>query len=158
VAHVGDSRLYRLRDDAFDVLTEDHSVVSLLVRDGSITPEEAWDHPKRNQILRAVGVHDEVEVDVTPLEIKPGDSYLLCSDGLYAMLPPADLKALAERAPDPDAGVAWMIDAANQAGGSDNITAMMVQLHPRSQPESAKSPRQDAMCDPEQNAAQDDGR
>ena len=63
VAHVGDSRLYRLRANEFEALTEDHSVVSLLIRDGSITPEEAWDHPKRNQILRAIGV---VRVRVTP--------------------------------------------------------------------------------------------
>jgi len=128
VAHVGDSRLYRLRGDEFRPLTEDHSVVALLVRDGAISPEEARDHPKRNQILRALGVHEDVEIDIAPLDIETGDAFLLCSDGLYAMLPDEDLKALAERAPDPDAGVAWMIDAANQAGGTDNITAMMVQI------------------------------
>lgn len=128
VAHVGDSRLYRLRRGEFRPLTEDHSVVALLVRDGAISQEEARDHPKRNQILRALGVHDDVEVEIAPLDIEPGDALLLCSDGLYAMLPDEDLGALTERAPDPDAGVAWMIDAANQAGGTDNITAVMVQI------------------------------
>jgi PPM family protein phosphatase len=131
VAHVGDSRLYRLRAGEFQSLTEDHSVVALLLRDGAITPEEAWDHPKRNQILRALGVHEEVEVEVASVEVEAGDSYLLCSDGLYGMLPDPDLQALAERAPDADTAVAWMIDAANQAGGRDNITAMMIQLEKR---------------------------
>jgi protein phosphatase len=129
VAHVGDSRLYRLRSEEFEALTEDHSVVALMIRNGTITPEEARDHPKRNQIMRALGVWDETEVDVAPLEIQTDDAYLLCSDGLYGMLPDDDLKALADRAPDAHTGVAWMIDAANQAGGSDNITAMIVQVH-----------------------------
>jgi protein phosphatase len=129
VAHVGDSRLYRLRNEEFGALTEDHSVVALLVRDGTITSEEAWDHPKRNQIMRALGVWEETEVDIAPLELEIGDAFLLCSDGLYGMLPDTDLKALAERAPDAHTGVAWMIDAANQAGGADNITAMIVQIH-----------------------------
>jgi serine/threonine protein phosphatase PrpC len=128
VAHVGDSRLYRLRDGEFTPITEDHSVVTLLVRNGTISPEEAWDHPKRNQIMRAIGVHEEVEIDVAPLDIRSDDAYLLCSDGLHGLLPDPDIKPLAERAPDPHAGVAWMIDAANQAGGTDNITAMMVQI------------------------------
>jgi len=128
VAHVGDSRLYRLRGGSFEVLTEDHSVVALLVRDGAISSEEARSHPKRNQILRALGVHDDVDVEISSLDIEAGDTLLLCSDGLYGMLPDEDLKTLAERAPDPDAGVAWLLDAANQAGGIDNITAVMVQL------------------------------
>jgi len=131
VAHVGDSRLYRLRSGGFVSLTEDHSVVALLVRNGSITPEEARDHPKRNQIMRALGLREEVEIDIAPVEIRSGDTFLLCSDGLYAMLADQDLKRLAERAPDPHAGVAWMIDVANQAGGLDNVTAMIAQIHER---------------------------
>ena len=157
VVHVGDSRLYRLRAGELEALTDDHSVVSLLLRDGSITHEEAWDHPKRNQILRAVGVHDEVEVDVTPLDLRAGDAYLLCSDGLHAMLPHADLKALAERAPDPHAGVAWMIDAANQAGGSDNITAMMVQIGERNPADTSTDVPDDASSGAA-GSGQDDGR
>jgi len=129
VAHAGDSRLYRLRRGEFEPLTEDHSVVALMVRNGSISPEEAWDHPKRNQIMRALGVHEDVEIDITPLDIQSGDTFLLCSDGLNGMLPDADLKVLAGSAPDPHTVVAWMIDAANQAGGKDNVTAMIAQLH-----------------------------
>lgn len=129
VAHVGDSRLYRLRGDRFEQLTEDHSVVTLLIQNGTITREEARDHPKRNQIMRAIGVRDEIEVEIAPIEIRADDTYLLCSDGLYGMLPEADLQILAERAPDPHAAVAWMIDAANQAGGMDNISALFVRVH-----------------------------
>ena len=129
VAHVGDSRLYRLRSGEFEPLTEDHSVVALMVRNGSISPEEARDHPKKNQIMRALGVWEETEVDVAPLDIEPGDAFLLCSDGLYGMLPDADMKVLAAGSPDPHSVVAWMIDAANQAGGMDNITAMIAQVH-----------------------------
>jgi serine/threonine protein phosphatase PrpC len=129
VAHVGDSRLYRLRNEEFEPLTEDHSVVALLIRNGSISPEEARDHPKKNQIMRALGVWNETEVDIAPLDIEPGDAFLLCSDGLYGMLPDADLKVLAAGSPDPHSVVAWMIDAANQAGGMDNITAMIARIH-----------------------------
>jgi len=128
VAHVGDSRLYRLRGDEFASLTEDHSVVALLIRDGAISEDEARDHPKRNQILRALGVREEIEVDVASVDVRAGDAYLLCTDGLYGMLPEPDLKALAERAHDPHTVVAWMIDAANQAGGKDNITALIAQI------------------------------
>lgn len=129
VAHVGDSRLYRLRGEEFGPLTEDHSVVALLLRGGAISPDEARDHPKRNQILRALGVAVDVDVEIAPLDVRAGDAYLLCSDGLYGMLPDPDLKALCERAPDPHTAVAWMIDAANQAGGLDNVTAMVSRIH-----------------------------
>ena len=129
VAHVGDSRLYRLREDVFSALTEDHSVVALMLRRGDITPEEALNHPKQNQLMRALGVWDEIEAEIAPLDVRTGDSFLLCSDGLYGMLPDAELKALAGRAPDPHAVAAWMIDAANQAGGKDNVTALIAQLH-----------------------------
>ncbi len=129
VAHVGDSRLYRLRSGVFGPVTEDHSVVALLIQNGLITPEEARDHPKKNQIMRALGVWDETEVDIAPLDVEPGDAFLLCSDGLYGMLPDADLKVLAAGSPDPHSVVAWMIDAANQAGGMDNITAMIARIH-----------------------------
>jgi protein phosphatase len=128
VAHAGDSRLYRIRNDRIEAMTEDHSVVALMVREGMIGPEEARDHPKKNQIMRALGVSDEIEVDVAPVEIESGDAYLLCTDGLHGMLPDDDLRRIAGSAPDPETAVAWMVDAANQAGGTDNITAMLVRF------------------------------
>lgn len=128
VAHAGDSRLYRIRDGRLEALTEDHSVVALMVREGLIQPEEARDHPKKNQIMRALGVNDEIDVDVARVEVLPRESYLLCSDGLYGMLPDEDLRRIAEAAPDPETAVAWLVDAANQAGGADNITAVLVRI------------------------------
>ena len=137
VAHAGDSRLYRIRDGRLEALTEDHSVVALMVREGLIQPDEARDHPKKNQIMRALGVTDEIDIDVAPVEVQPKDSYLLCSDGLYGMLPDEDLRRITEAAPDPETAVAWLIDAANQAGGTDNITAMLVRVfEPRRPPRS----------------------
>ena len=103
-----------------------------MVRNGTITPEEAKDHPKRNQIMRSLGVRPEIEIDIDLLELQAGDTYLLCSDGLNSMLPDSDLSTLVDRAPDPHTGVAWMIDAANQAGGKDNVTAVIAEIHPTS--------------------------
>jgi len=135
VAHAGDSRLYRIRGGRLEALTEDHSVVALMVREGLIQPDEARDHPKKNQIMRALGVQGDIDIDVAPVEVRPKDSYLLCSDGLYGMLPDEDLRRIAEAAPDPETAVAWLVDAANQSGGTDNITAMLVRIfEPRRPP------------------------
>jgi protein phosphatase len=78
--------------------------------------------------MRALGVAGDVEVDVAPVEIQPGDTFLLCSDGLYGMLPDEDLRGLTLSAMDCDTAVAWLVDAANQKGGTDNITAMVVRV------------------------------
>jgi protein phosphatase len=139
VAHAGDSRLYRIRDHRIEAITEDHSVVALMVREGLIEPEEARDHPKKNQIMRALGVSGEIEVDVAPVEVQPGDSYLLCSDGLYGMLPDEDLRRITESAIDSDTAVAWLVDAANQAGGTDNITAVLVRIVEPARPNALKA-------------------
>ncbi|HKK51281.1 MAG TPA: Stp1/IreP family PP2C-type Ser/Thr phosphatase [Myxococcota bacterium] len=146
VAHAGDSRLYRIREGRIEPLTEDHSVVALMVREGLIQPEEARDHPKKNQIMRALGVSDEIETDVAPVEVRPGDSYLLCSDGLYGMLPDEDLRRISGSAPDPETAVAWLIDAANQAGGADNITALLVRVFA---PAGPAAPRPEASALPD---------
>lgn len=128
VAHVGDSRLYRLRGDCVESLTEDHSLVAALVRQGVLSPEDARHDPRRNQILRALGVRKDVEVDVAPLEPQPGDTYLLCSDGLHGLIGEQQIRALAEEREDLEATVARMIDAANQAGGTDNVTCLMARF------------------------------
>jgi serine/threonine protein phosphatase PrpC len=90
--------------------------------------------------MRSLGVRQDVEVDVAPLDLRPQDAYLLCSDGLNSMLADEDLKSIAERATDPHTVVAWMIDAANQAGGMDNVTAMVAQIH---EPTSEAEPSSD---------------
>jgi protein phosphatase len=128
VAHVGDSRLYRLRDGAFERLTEDHSLVEELVRQGKLTPQEADEHPQRSIITRALGLEARVQTDSHTWPARDGDVYLLCSDGLTSMVPEervADI--LGRAAPLPDAGRA-LVDAANAAGGRDNITVVLFRL------------------------------
>jgi serine/threonine protein phosphatase PrpC len=128
IAHVGDSRAYRLRDGELVRLTEDHSLVDELLRQGRLTPEEAVEHPQRSVITRALGPEGVVEVDTRSYVARDGDVYLLCSDGLTTMLPEERLTdvLLANRSLR-DAGEA-LIAAANEAGGRDNITVVLVRL------------------------------
>lgn len=128
LAHVGDSRIYRLREDRFEVLTDDHSMVARWRKEGLIDEETARNHPQRNQIDRALGAAENVEPDLLESDLRPGDLFLLCSDGLTGMLSDDELEQLARRSSDPHAIVAWMIDAANQSGGMDNVTAVVARL------------------------------
>ncbi len=128
VAHVGDSRLYRLRDERLEALTEDHSLVATLVREGVIRPDEARTDPRKNQILRALGVRKEVEIDVAPVETRPGDTYLLCTDGLHGLLEDWAIRNVALENPELEIAVERLIEAANHAGGSDNVTCMLARL------------------------------
>ncbi len=128
VAHVGDSRLYRLRSGNFEALTEDHSLVATLVREGVLQPDEARTDPRKNQILRALGVRKEVEVDVAPFDPRPGDAYLLCTDGLHGLIEDPEICGLAVAHADPEVAVEHLIEAANRAGGTDNVTCMLARL------------------------------
>jgi len=128
VAHVGDSRLYRIRGERIESVTEDHSLVATLVREGVLTEEDAREDPRRNQILRALGVSDVVEVEVAEVELLPGDVYVLCSDGLHGMIDDEAIRTIATRPTGPDAIAARLIEAANDAGGTDNVTAVVVQV------------------------------
>jgi serine/threonine protein phosphatase PrpC len=128
VAHVGDSRLYRMRDGAFERLTEDHSLVEELVRQGKLTPQEADEHPQRSIITRALGLEAGVQTDSHTWPARDGDVYLLCSDGLTSMVPEDRVgDILGGRGALPDAGRA-LVDAANAAGGRDNITVVLFRL------------------------------
>jgi protein phosphatase len=128
VAHVGDSRAYCLREGELLRLTDDHSLVDELIRQGRLTPEEAEEHPQRSVITRALGPEPAVEVDVRSLRARPGDAYLICSDGLTTMIGEEDLRdLLASHARLRDAGEA-LIAAANAAGGKDNITVVLLRL------------------------------
>jgi protein phosphatase len=127
VAHVGDSRAYRLRGAKFEQLTEDHSVVGALIRMGHISEAEARLHPQRNEILRAIGTNEHVEVQLTALQLQPGDRYLLCSDGLSGLVSDDEIhEVLAQNAPR-DA-VRHLIELANLEGGSDNITVQVAAI------------------------------
>jgi PPM family protein phosphatase len=129
LVHVGDSRVYRLRRDQFEQLTHDHSFVAEQLRLGRMTAEEAASSHMRNIIVRALGIDPEVELDVSEELVMPGDTILLCSDGLTRELSDAQIAAiLAEcaRGESPKNVADRLIDLAKQAGGGDNITAIVV--------------------------------
>jgi len=125
-ASMGDSRIYRLRSGNLEQLSEDHSVVALLVKLGQIKPEEAATHPARGTISRFVGMADLVDPDVGTTSLRPGDILLLCSDGLSGMVPDEKISELLVINPEPRAACQALVSAANQAGGPDNITAVVM--------------------------------
>jgi serine/threonine protein phosphatase PrpC len=130
VAHVGDSRLYRLRGGEFEQLTDDHSLVGGLVRLGQLTPEEAETHPQRSVILRAVGVEAQVEVDILQHELEAGDLYMACSDGLTGMVRDVVITETLGLFPNLPQAAEMLIELANAAGGRDNITVVLFRIGP----------------------------
>ena len=133
VAHVGDSRAYLWRGGELRQLTDDHSVPGALLRQGKITPAEARDHPHRHVLYRCVGLKPGLEVDICPpLALRPGDALLLCSDGLWDMLASTEeLASFLTPETSPLTACQRMVDAANEAGGEDNITVMLVRVEAR---------------------------
>jgi serine/threonine protein phosphatase PrpC len=129
LAHVGDSRAYLLRGGTLEQLTTDHTVVGELVRRGRLTPQQAAVHPERSILTRAVGLDPRVPVDLPdPLEVQPGDQVLLCSDGLTEAVADGRIAELLSTAPEGQAACRSLIDAANDAGGPDNITVVLVRV------------------------------
>ena len=128
VAHVGDSRCYLYRDGELTRLTRDHSLVEELVRRGKLTEEQAEVHPQRSVITRALGPEADVEVDVEGFDAKAGDVYLLCSDGLTSMVPESRVRATLEIEASLEQLGRGLIEAANTAGGRDNITVILFRL------------------------------
>ena len=128
LAHVGDSRAYLLRDGELSRLTEDHSLVEELLRGGKLTEEEALEHPQRSVITRALGIEPIVEIDTWTYPLRPGDVVLLCSDGLTSMISEQQVQEVLVEAPDLDTAADRLIDAANEAGGRDNITVVLFRV------------------------------
>jgi PPM family protein phosphatase len=129
IGHVGDSRAYLVRDHALDQLTEDHSLVGELVRSGRLSPEEAEDHPHRSVITRVLGTDPEVDVDSFSVGTKPGDLFMLCSDGLTSMVDDARiLEVLEQHRGDVKGAAQALVDQANASGGEDNITVILFQI------------------------------
>jgi protein phosphatase len=126
IGHVGDSRAYLARDDDLTQITEDHSLVEEMVRGGELTPEQAEVHPRRSVITRALGMDAGVDVDLYPVELHTGDRVLLCSDGLTSMIRPDEIASILRRERDPQAAANKLVDAANAAGGEDNITVVIL--------------------------------
>ena len=124
--HVGDSRAYLMRNGTVTQVTADHSLVEQLVREGRLTPEEAQHHPQRAVITRALGVDAQVEVDTYRVELEAGDRFLICSDGLTNMLSDDTIAQTLRRHADPQQAADTLVDMANQAGGDDNITVVIL--------------------------------
>ncbi len=128
VAHVGDSRAYRITELKSDRLTGDHSVVAQMVRQGILTEEEAKVHPQRSHLYRALGVHPELEVDVLPgIEVRENDFFLLCTDGLYGYVTDDEIREVVT-SKAPPAACEQLVRVANARGGMDNITVQIVRI------------------------------
>ena len=130
LAHVGDSRAYMFRGGEIQRLTKDHTVVERLVDEGKLTAQEAEIHPQRSILTRALGVDKALQVDQAAIEPKPGDRLLLCSDGLTGMIEEARIAEILASKKNPQEAADALVEAANEAGGQDNITAVVIDVHP----------------------------
>ncbi|HJT18879.1 MAG TPA: Stp1/IreP family PP2C-type Ser/Thr phosphatase [Nitrospira sp.] len=126
IAHVGDSRLYLVRHAHIQALTADHSWVAEQVQRGLLTEQEAERSPKRNIVTRALGVEPHVEVEIGEIPVRRGDRFLLCSDGLTRGVPVQDIHRAIEESSDPNAMTDRLLAMANQAGGEDNTTVLLL--------------------------------
>jgi protein phosphatase len=128
-AHVGDSRAYLLRGGKLLQLTHDHSIVGEMVRSGILSDEDARNHPKRNVITRSLGAQDDIAADTpaVPMPLEPGDTFMLCSDGLTTYLSDSDITSMLGGA-SPEEACKKMVKMANEAGGRDNITVLVIRV------------------------------
>jgi len=129
VGHVGDSRAYVLHAGVLRQLTEDHSLLNDYKKSRALTPEEIQAFPHKNVIVRALGMREAVEVDVQRVPVEPGDVFVLCSDGLTGMVPDERIAEIVRGHPkDLRGGAQALVDAANEGGGQDNVTCVLVQV------------------------------
>jgi len=160
VAHVGDSRAYLLRGGELRPITEDHSLVAELVRSGDLTRAQASNHPQRNLITRALGADDEVEVDTGVLPVEARDRFVLCSDGLTDMVPEERIaEILTESSEEPETPARRLLSAALDAGGTDNITIVVVDVkeHRRHEEPSGGTQEMEAVAAPSVPEEQEPG-
>jgi protein phosphatase len=157
IGHVGDSRAYLVRDGQLEQLTEDHSLVGELMRSGKLSAEEAESHPQRSVITRALGTDPDVDVDTFAVEPRPGDLFLLCSDGLTTMVDDETILSLVEeRRADLDKLVRSLIKAANKGGGEDNITVVAFEIADGQAPEAEELEQTAVVPAPAARAADDE--
>jgi PPM family protein phosphatase len=130
VGHVGDSRVYRYREGRLTQLTEDHSLINDYIKMKRVTVEEAENWPHKNVIVRALGMKENVAVDIVAEQPRVGDCYLMCSDGLSGMLNDAQMGHIVKSTPDLDAAVDVLIQNANEQGGIDNISVVLARIEP----------------------------
>jgi protein phosphatase len=132
IANVGDSRTYLFRDGDMERITQDHSLVERLVEAGQIDREDVYTHPNRNLIYRSLGAgHAEVDVDIFTEHLKPGDELLLCSDGLWDMVRDHEISRVLAEVHDPGEACTRLVELANEYGGEDNITIILVRCDER---------------------------
>lgn len=124
--HVGDSRIYILTDGSLKQVSNDHSFVMEMVRQGKLTPQEAANSPKRNIITRAVGSEEKIDVDTIIKELKYGDVVLICSDGLSTMVNDREIEEIMNKYSDAEKTIEALIEKANKNGGKDNISAIII--------------------------------
>ncbi len=137
VAHVGDSRAYLLHSRGLERITADHSMVADMIRKGTLTEEAARSHPNRSVITRALGTDANMVADTFEVDAEPGDRLLLCSDGLTGMLTDERITEILEAYGDPEVAVRMLVDEANEAGGHDNISVVLVDIAGDRRPSSA---------------------
>jgi protein phosphatase len=128
IANVGDSRVYLFANGELEQMTDDHSLVAALVREGRLTPEEAEEHPQRNILTRALGIDHEVSVDAWEVPPFVGDRWVLCSDGLFNEVSVDQMAAVLRRLDDPGEAADELVRLANDSGGRDNITVLVVDV------------------------------
>ncbi|MGH3761291.1 PP2C family protein-serine/threonine phosphatase, partial [Actinophytocola sp.] len=129
LVHIGDSRAYLLRDDELFRITHDHTVVQAMVDEGKLTEDEVATHPQRMLLLHALGTG--VEPDVQLRDVRAGDRYLLCSDGLHRVLRDATLREVLGSVAEPEDAVGHLVELANQEGGPDNVSCVIVDIEQR---------------------------
>ncbi|MDE0830569.1 MAG: protein phosphatase 2C domain-containing protein, partial [Vicinamibacterales bacterium] len=129
LAHVGDSRVYRLHQGQLEQLTRDHSWVEEQIRAGTLTESAARAHPWRNIVTRALSGSEDLKVDICELTLEPGDRLLLCSDGVFAVLADDQIGEVLRQHADLDAACDALITGANDGGGPDNVTAVVIEVH-----------------------------
>ena len=141
IAHVGDSRAYLFRNDELTQITEDHTLVGRMVREGRLDARDAERHPQRNIITRALGIDRVVDVDTSTLDVQSGDRILICSDGLTSMLDLSEISDVLRGNHDPQQTADRLVELANAAGGEDNITVVVLALGDGSSEERAEPAR-----------------
>ncbi len=154
LAHVGDSRAYRLREDRLEQLTHDHTLVQRMVEEGELTTEQAEGHPHRNILTRVLGGEPSVDVDELDVDLRVGDRLLLCSDGLTGMIADDRIAQILREEPDPHRAARRLIDEANDAGGVDNITVLLIDVVDDDPEPSPSSPATRTIAGPPERAAE----
>jgi PPM family protein phosphatase len=130
VGHIGDSRMYRLRGESFEQITEDHSLLQEQLKSGLITPEQARFSNNKNLVTRALGIDPVADLELNELEVEEGDLYLLCSDGLSDMVDDVDIHAtLTALGVNLDLAAHQLVQMANDNGGKDNISVILVRVN-----------------------------